>query len=192
MRGSSDAYGSWKITCMRRRRGRIAARSSSVMFSPFERDRAARGLDQAQDRFSGRRFPAAAFADEAERFARTDVERHAVHGLDRADFASEEPAAHRVVLDQLVDFEHGGAHLISGSASAFQQATKWPGAASVSGGKAVRHCSLACGQRAANVQPSGMSISDGTTPRISIRRRARVDSSEARLRRGIDAINPRV
>ena len=73
----------------------------------FQRDRAARRFDQAQDRLSGRRLAAAALADEAQRLARREVERHAVDRLHLADLAREQSAAHRVVLDQRLDFEHG-------------------------------------------------------------------------------------
>ena len=79
----------------------------------------------------------------------------------------------------------------------------WPGAASRSGGKATRHCSLAWGQRGANVHPSATPMSEGTTPGISVSRRDGVDddaedvdddvdSAAARLSRGIDVIRPRV
>ena len=167
----------------------------------FQRDRAARGLDQAQDRLSGRRLPAAALADEAQRFARGEVERHAVHGLHRADLAPEEPAAHRVVLDQRVDFEHGLAPARSraqrtrpspatrrrssrrrnGPAPLRPPAEMRRGIARSHTGSAARTCSLPpCRSATARRResPSGDA--------------ARTDSSGARLSRGIDVINPRV
>ena len=72
VRGSSDAYGSWKMICIRRRYGLSAAPVSFVMSVAVEADRAGRRLDQAEEQPADRRLAAARLADEPERLAAPD------------------------------------------------------------------------------------------------------------------------
>ena len=71
---------------------------------PVESDRPRGGLEEAKDAPPGGRLSRAALADEGEGFARPDLERDVVDGLD--------PAApvHREVLDEAVHDEEGGGH----------------------------------------------------------------------------------
>ena len=78
-----------------------------------EKNLARRRLHQAQDGAGQRGFAAAAFADEAERFARRDGETHAVHRFDRFADAAERPVANGKMHFQIFDFEQ--AHAISTS-----------------------------------------------------------------------------
>jgi hypothetical protein len=67
----------------------------------FEEDLAAGGLVEAQQGAGDGRFAAARFADQAEGFAAPDLERYAVHGLDRPGLAVEKHPA----LDGEMDLE---------------------------------------------------------------------------------------
>ena len=82
VRGSSDAYGSWKMICIRRRYGLSAAPFSAAMSTAVERDRAGRRVDEAEQQPPDRRLAAAGLADEAERLAAPDREADAVDRLD--------------------------------------------------------------------------------------------------------------
>src|SRR5207237_10039128 len=74
-----------------------------------EQDLAAGRPDDAQDRVAERGLAAAALADQPERLAGGDLERHAVDRLDRAVRAAEEPAADREMNAQVAHGEkrHG-------------------------------------------------------------------------------------
>ena len=86
-------------------------------------NRAARRFVQAQQRAADRRFAAAAFADESQRFAGLDGERDVIHGVDVSHHALQQPLPHRKVLFQVADFQqwwrrwggHGAGLNIGGS-----------------------------------------------------------------------------
>ena len=65
VRGSSDAYGSWKMICIRRRYGLSSAPLSPVMSVPSKRIVPRRRVDQAQEQPADRGLAAARLADEA-------------------------------------------------------------------------------------------------------------------------------
>ena len=71
----------------------------------IEQDGARRRVDEAQEQPSDRGLAAARLADEAERFAATDLEADAVHGLDEADLPLEDPAVDREVLHEVLDLD---------------------------------------------------------------------------------------
>ena len=84
-RGFSDAYGFWKMIWMRRLYGHelasatsTAGRLPSKIASPVGR------LVQAHQRQADRRLARARFADEAERLALRQLERHVLHRLELA------------------------------------------------------------------------------------------------------------
>src|SRR5262245_361269 len=114
------------------------ATAEAVDAFTVEVDLAGRWLDQLQDHFAGRRFPATRFADETQGFARSERKRDAVDGVDRADLAAEKPAPHGKVFFEVAHLEHGcgsAAHAGSSvSRSASQQATQWPSDFASSGG----------------------------------------------------------
>ncbi len=68
-----------------------------------EVDGAGGGFEQADDGLAEGGFAAAGFADEAEGFAGSDVQRDAVHGAHGAGLAQHDAAAHREVDAQLRD-----------------------------------------------------------------------------------------
>ena len=70
-----------------------------------EPDGAAGRLHQPQHAARHRRFSAAGFTDEAERFALADGKADAVDRVHGADATPQDAAPHRVVLDQLGDFQ---------------------------------------------------------------------------------------
>ena len=97
-RGFRLEYGSWKMIWMSRRSGRSSDRLRCVMSLPSKIDLTAGRLQQAGDHPAERGLAAAGLADDAERLALADVERHPVDGLDRPDLALEEDApGHREV-----------------------------------------------------------------------------------------------
>ena len=61
------------------------------------------GLDQPHQQPRGGGLAAAGFADDAERLALADGERHVVHRLDGRDLAVQQSAADREVLAQAFD-----------------------------------------------------------------------------------------
>src|SRR5262249_35995009 len=63
----------------------------------------------AHDRLAERRLAAAALADEPQRLARRDGQRHAVHRPQPADAATE-GVAHREVPDEIDELEQRGRH----------------------------------------------------------------------------------
>ena len=72
VRGSSDAYGSWKMICIRRRYGFSAAPSSAGDVRRRRTGSAGRRLDEAEQQPADGRLAAARLADEAERLAAAD------------------------------------------------------------------------------------------------------------------------
>ena len=109
-RGSSEANGSWKTTCMSRRIFRRSAVPSSVSSVPVELDRARGRPDQLQHGASRGRLPAARLADEAQGLPGGDAEGDPRDGVDRPDPAPHErPAAQREFLHQVGDLQQGRA-----------------------------------------------------------------------------------
>ena len=118
-----------------------------------EDDPAAGRLVETQDRPAHGGLPAARLADEAERFAATDLERDAVDRLDVADMPVEdEPALDRKVDLDVVELDEVAvdaqrettASLVrchSSTGTGLKQATLWPGSMSSSGGTSFRDCS---------------------------------------------------
>src|SRR5262249_28099130 len=106
-----------------------------------ETDLAAGRRDDAQNRVAERRLAAAALADQAERLAGGDLERHAVDRLDRAAPAAKEAAADREVHAQVAHGEERrhdapapeGVAIVP-TASWRQQAAARSGVIAVSGG----------------------------------------------------------
>ncbi len=91
-RGLSDANGSWKTICIRRRSGcSWFAERRDVL--TVEQDPAARRLEEPEHRPPDRRLAAAGLADETERLAARDPQAHAVDGLDVADVPVEDDPA---------------------------------------------------------------------------------------------------
>ena len=79
MRGLSDAYGSWKITCIRRRTARSAALVERRSRSRPRRSPAPLvGRSSCRIAAAGGRLAAARLADQAERLAAADREADAV------------------------------------------------------------------------------------------------------------------
>ena len=99
-RGFNDAKGSWKTICICRRSGRRSPSLSLVMSLPRTRSGPV-GLYRRRIARPDGRLPAAGLADQAERLAAVDLERHAVDGADVPDVAVEDDAA----LDREPDLE---------------------------------------------------------------------------------------
>jgi len=88
---------------MRRRSGRNVPAARSSMRR--RRARPGRGdVEQPQHRAADGRLAAAGFADQRQRLAAVDVERHAIHGPDRCRRLPEAPPQRKVLL-QVVDLE---------------------------------------------------------------------------------------
>ena len=82
MRGLSDAYGSWKTICMRRRSGRIVDwRGVGDVLCRRRRIVPAVGLVDARDQPRERRLAAAGLADQADGLAAADREVDAIDGV---------------------------------------------------------------------------------------------------------------
>src|SRR6185437_752065 len=99
----------------------------------------------------------------------------AVDCLDGALAAAEEPALHGEMLGQLLDAQQRrrtfrAAHRTFCSSGERQQAEKWPGLTSASGGSSARQRSIAKGQRGWKRQPCGGASGFGTTPSIVVNR----------------------
>ena len=77
------------------------------MSVPFELDGAAGRLHQPQHAARDRRFAAAGFADQPERFALADRKADAVDRVHGADAPAQHAAAHRVMLDEVGDLQEG-------------------------------------------------------------------------------------
>ena len=104
-RGSSDAYGSWKMICIRRRTDFSLLPPTFVMSCPVERDRAAGRIDEAEQHAADRRLAAARLPDEAERLAPPDREAHVVDGLHVTDLAMKHAALEREELREVRDLD---------------------------------------------------------------------------------------
>ena len=107
--GLSEVIGSWKIMAMRLpRMSRICASLERQQIDAVEADRAGHGAaepvrQQAQHRQRGHALAAAGFADDAERLAGADRERHAVDGPRDAVLGEE-------VGLEVLDLEQGRGH----------------------------------------------------------------------------------
>ena len=96
-------------------------------------------LEQLEQGAADRRLAAAALADQPQRLAALDVERHAIDRMDVAGHAREHALVDREMLLEIADLDSGDAPLAVTRAppsrrSACQQATRWPGRCSRSGG----------------------------------------------------------
>ena len=105
VRGSSDANGSWKMICIRRRNGLSCCSRQRRDVGAVEQDPAAGRLDQPQERATDGRLAAARLADEAERLAATDGEADVVDRLHVADLAAQDAAHQREELAQVLDLD---------------------------------------------------------------------------------------
>ena len=104
-RGSSDAYGSWKMICIRRRNGFSSSPLSLAMSVPSNMIVPAVGSIR---RSSSRPTVVLPQPDSPTRPSvspRRIVEVHAVHGLDLGDGAPQDAALDREVLDQAADLD---------------------------------------------------------------------------------------
>src|SRR5438552_4781161 len=117
----------------------------------LERDLTGGRLDQAEDRAARGGLAAARLADEAQRLAGHDVERHVVHRVHTRHLAREQAATDREVLLEVANLEE---RLWHGVASQYRkQATLWPGRTSLRGGVFSKCMGLASAQRGAKRQP---------------------------------------
>ena len=146
----------------------------------LEPQRAGRRRLEPEHELGGRGLAAARLPDDAERLARLDHERDAVHRAHGAGRAAEEPASHREMLDEIDGLEQRGHD------DATQQRTVWPVAVPVSGGASARQRSMASGQRGWKAQPSGSAERSGGWPPMAVSR-CRVSA-----KRGIDWRSARV
>src|SRR3970282_1582158 len=108
IRGFREAYGSWKIICMRRRMRRISPAFMRVRACPSKTTSPAGGLvEHSYDAAQGG-LAAAAFAHQPQRLAALDLEADAVDGLNVGDLALEDDAGGdgEVHLD-VVDTDYG-------------------------------------------------------------------------------------
>ena len=132
-------------------------------------------LDQPQDRAADRGLAAAGLADQRERLAGADRQRHAVDRVDIAGGAAQQALLDREVLLEVLDLEHSGRGSgMAGSVQPRRSASTPPSAP----GASPRRPALpggsgrsANGQRGANAQPGGRLVSAGTMPGISCSRR---------------------
>jgi hypothetical protein len=69
-----------------------------------------RDVEQAQDRAADRRFTATGLADQRQRLAARDLERHAIHRIDPFGLAAEQAFFDREVLLEVVDLEQRRTH----------------------------------------------------------------------------------
>ena len=107
VRGSSDAYGSWKMICIRRRYGRRSAPWSVGDVLAVEHDGAGGGVDEPQEQPPDGGLAAARLAHQAERLAALDDEIDAVHGAHLGDGPLEHAGAHGEGLDEALDLDQG-------------------------------------------------------------------------------------
>ena len=141
------------------------------MSVPFELDGAAGRLHQPQHAARDRRFAAAGFADQPQRFALADREADAVDGMHGADAAAQDAAAHRVMLDEVGDLEQGALSVMARPPFPPRASTpqndrrRIPAAADIRRGSG-RSRSAARRKGAAG----GRLVSDGTMPGISFSR----------------------
>ena len=105
LRGFSDAYGSWKTSCISRRSGRSGRWLVREMSSPRNTDRPLRRVEQAHDRPRQRGLATTRLADQAERLpllaARSVTSSTAWTKPDGA--VDDEPALDREVLLDVLD-----------------------------------------------------------------------------------------
>jgi hypothetical protein len=97
----------------------------------LEPDLARRRLDEPENGPPGGRLAAARLADQPQRLAGQDLERHVVHGVDPGHLAREETATDGEVLFEVLDPEQRLGH---GGPQYRKQATLWPGLTSLRGG----------------------------------------------------------
>ena len=110
IRGFRDAYGSWKIICIRRRMRRRASPYRPMISWSVELDAPVGRVDQPDHRPREGRLAAARLAHQAQRLAAAHVERHAVDGAHVADVALEdEPLRDREVDLQVANLERAAA-----------------------------------------------------------------------------------
>ena len=188
-RGSSDEYGSWNTTWMSLRSRRSSPAVAASRSWPAKRERPLVGVEQAQQDARQRGLAAARLADEAEHLAL--VRRRGRRGRRRARRrwpgracrraagtswrcrASLDEHARRLLRRSLRSLIV--APTVTATSSAVvglcrKQRTWRPPAcsSSTSAGVACVHTSMRSGQRSANRQPGGGSMSVGTRPRITV------------------------
>ena len=74
MRGLSEEYGSWKMTCIFLRTATISLRSSCARSTPSKRISPAVGIVEPQHQAAEGGLPAAQLADQAQRLAALDID----------------------------------------------------------------------------------------------------------------------
>ena len=153
IRGLSELHGSWNTAWTAARYSRSSVPASPARSRPRNRMAPAVGVSSRSRQRASRGLPAARLADEAERLARVERERDAVHRADDGpDAAAEERrAADREVPGEVADFEERDGALAHDTWR--QQLTVWPGASARAGGNSTRHRGSTCGHRGANGQP---------------------------------------
>ena len=216
LRGLSDANGSWKTICISLRSGSSCLPAGVRDVLAAEADAALGGLEQPHERARQRRLAAARLADEPERLALGEVERHVVDGVhaarprgrsgsrrgsgSAASGARPRAAAPSVLCSARRSYRHallGGRPISPGAPRAArasarrvsQQRSRCAGASATrasSGGTFV-HLPNSCGQRGRKWQPSGRSASDGGSPAIAGSR-----SGRGRSTRVIEPSRPHV
>src|SRR6266567_2820653 len=146
------------------------------------RNRPGRRLDEPQHGLAQRGLAAPALSDQPKRLALFDREAHLVDGVNLGLGPAEDAAANRVMLGQGAHLEERrrrtrqawlGRRHVAASASILsdsQQAARWPGTFSSSGGYSFWQRTVAYAQRGAKAQPTIGSASEGTVPAISLRR----------------------
>ena len=154
--------------------------------APVEANRSGGGLEQLQHQARGRRLAAARLADDAQRLAAANAERHVLDGVDDAAAAREHARGCREVLREVLDLDDriadGGAHAPSPRRTASRsaqsrrlasgsrwQASECPPSIASSGGRILSQGSKRCGQRGWNGQPGGRWMTDGGRPSIARR-----------------------
>ena len=103
-RGFSDAYGFWKMIWMRRLYCMNSRRRHRQQIAAFEDRLAGRRLMQPHQRQADGRLAGARFADQAERLAFRQLERHVLHRLELA--LAEEALARIEALAEIAHVEH--------------------------------------------------------------------------------------
>ena len=194
MRGLSEANGSWKTICIERRCGRSSALPRWVMSSPLSRMLPPVGSTSRRMAARHRRFAAAGFADQPERFADAEREADAVDGMHGADARG---AGCRCAPDNASSgryFEQRRARRSSCGPVQFRRAPagrQMIAAASPAAADIPRwQRAIASRQRGAKAQPFGRLVSDGTMPGISTSRTSASAPGDGTA--GIEAIRPRV
>ena len=173
------------MICRCRRIRRIASLSRLAISSPLKRIEPRCRIHQPQHQPSGGRLAAAGFADQRQRLAARDLEGDVLDRAHHADqLAPQQTARHRKMLDQAIDLKDRRLAHAAASTGAFQQATRWVGLMSRSGGDASRQRPSANGQRGAKRQPFGWLLAPGTVPSIVASR------SRSTSRRGIEPSSP--